>query len=153
MTKHKRVTFSQVNDILEYAIDYLQHVVELLDRLRERDLSDRVEMLLNSYEIEQRNLQGSIERYVEDADERLLNTYSQYSVELPEPPEAPEEPLTTLTLTRWLQSLNQQPVTLFHELAQNSRSADVRGALDSLAGHIESHERRMSKEYQRFEDL
>lgn len=153
MTKHQRLTFSQVNDILEYAIDYLKHVIELLDRLRERDLPDRVEMLLTSFEIEQRNLQGAMERYVEDADERLLNTYAQYSVELPEPPDAPEEPLTTLTLTRWLQNLNQQPVTLFHELAQNSRSVDVRGALDSLAGHIESHERRLSKEYQRFEDL
>ena len=153
MKKHQRVTFSQVSDLFDHAIRYLQHVLTLLDGLREQDLAERVEMLLSSYEIEQRNLLQAIERYVEDADERLMNTYAQNSVELPAELDGPEEPLSTLTLTRWLQGLNQHLVTLFHELAETSRSADLRGAFEAITRQIEAHERKLSKEYQRFEDL
>lgn len=153
MKKHQRVTFNQVSDIFEHAIDYLKHVVTLLDGLRERELSDRVEMLLSSYEVEERNLLGALERYVEDADDRLLNTYAQYSVELPAELDGPEEPLSTIALTRWLQGLNQHLVELFRELAGTSRSADQRGAFEAMTRQVESHERKLSKEYQRFEDL
>ena len=153
MKQHQRVTFSQVNDIFEHSIDYLKHVAAMLDDLRTPDLSERVEMLLTSYEAEQRSLLGALERYVEDADERLLNTYAQYAVELPSELGGPEAPLTTLALTRWLQGLNQHLVTLFRELAGTSRSADLRGVFEALTRQIESHERKLSKEYQRFEDL
>jgi len=153
MKQHQRVTFGQVNDIFEHSIDYLKHVVGMLDGLRTRDLSERVDMLLTSYEAEQRSLLGAIERYVDDADERLLNTFAQYAVELPAELGGPEEPLSTLTLTRWLQGLNQHLVVLFRELASTSRSVDLRGVFEALTHQIESHERKLSKEYQRFEDL
>ena len=153
MKKHQRVTFSQVSDHFEHAIQYLNHILVMLDGLREQDLTDRVELLLSSYEIEQRKLLGAIERYVEDADDRLMNTYAQNAVELPAELDGPEAPLTTLSLTRWLQSINQHLVSLFHELAETSRSADRRGAFEAMTRQIEAHERKLSKEYQRFEDL
>ncbi|MEZ5558174.1 MAG: hypothetical protein R3E86_06455 [Pseudomonadales bacterium] len=153
MKHHERVTFSQARDIVEHSVDYLTHIRDMLDDMRAHDHTQRVRMLLDTFEVEQRSLLGAIERYLEDADERLLNAYSQYSVELPAELSGPDEPLSTLSLTQWLQALNQHLLNMFKELAETVKSADLRTAFATLAQQVESHERKLSKEYQRFEDL
>ncbi|MGD8418031.1 MAG: hypothetical protein PVH91_13315 [Pseudomonadales bacterium] len=153
MKQRGRVTFSQAGEIFEHSIEYLTHIRELLETLRDQEHPQRVKMLLDSFALEHRQLLGAIERYVEDADDRLLNTYSQYAVELPAELSGPDSPLTTLALTQWLQALNQHLASMFRELAETAKSAELRGGFDALTQQVESHERKLSKEYQRFEDL
>jgi rubrerythrin len=153
MKHHERVTFNQGQEILQHSVDYLRHVNDQLDAVAEREHPERVRMLLESYRIEQRNLLGAIERFQEDAPDRVLNTYSQYSVELPAELAGPEEPLSTLTLTRWLMALNQHLVSMFTELADSGKTEALRGIFATLSNQVQAHDRRLSKEYQRFEDL
>ncbi len=153
MKHHERVTFNQGRDILEHSIDYLKHVNGLLEATAERDHGERERMLLESFRIEQRNLLGALERYLEDAPEKLLDTYSQYAVELPAELAGPEEPISTLSLTQWVMALNQHLVSLFAELAGSGKNAALRDIFAALAEQVQAHDRRLAKEYQRFEDL
>jgi hypothetical protein len=156
MTQHQRDTYIDGREILERAIRHLTQVRDILDRAREREQSERVRMLLNSMELEQRNLLGSIERYLDDVPSKILNTYAQYTVELPSDVEPPEEPLTTLGLTQWLLRQNGLLQTVFTELAEKGEKANAderQTVFGGIAAQLESHDRRLSKEYQRFEDL
>lgn len=153
MKQRGRVTFSQASEIFEHSIAYLAHIGEVLEALREQEHPQRVKMLLDSFELEHRQLLGAIERYVDDASDRLLNAYSQYAVELPAELSGPDTPLTTLSLTQWLQALNQHLAAMFRELAETVKSAELRSAFEGLTQQVESHERKLSKEFQRFEDL
>jgi len=153
MKQYERVTFSQAQEVLEHAVDFLDHVAGMLDELNDGEPPERVRLLLESFETEQRALKGAMERYLEDAPARVLNTYTQYAVELPGELGGPERPLTTLRVTQWLQSLNRHVAELFRELADSTGSEEVRKAFGGLADQILSHERKLSKEYQRFEDL
>jgi hypothetical protein len=158
MTKHQRDTYISGREILERAISYLTQVRDILEQAREQTESERVRLLVNSVETEQRNVLGAIERYLEDVPDKVLVTWVQYTVELPSDVEPPEQqPLTTLGITRWLIEVNGRLQTLFKELAEKGDKADsdvqMREVYGSIAQLLESHERRLSKEYQRFEDL
>lgn len=153
MKQYERVTFSQAQQVLQHAVDFLDHVADMLAELDDGEAPERVRLLLESFETEQRALKGAMERYREDAPERVLNTYTQYAVELPGELGGPELPLTTLKVTQWLQSLNRHVAELFHELAESTGSDEVRTAFAGLADQMMSHERKLSKEYQRFEDV
>jgi len=83
----------------------------------------------------------------------VLDTFTKYSVELPEAPAGPEEPLTTLGLTQWLVGLNQHLIGMFGELAETAATAEAREAFAAMTTQVLTHDRRLSKEYQRFEDL
>jgi hypothetical protein len=109
-------------------------------------------MLLNAYALEQRALAGAIERYIEDAPDRVLGTFINFSVELPTSM-ARLASDSTLSLTEWLIGVNQHLHALFSEVAGSVGVGDVRTAFEGLASQIETHERKLSKEYQRFEDL
>jgi hypothetical protein len=153
MKHHERVTFNQGREILQHSVDYLRHVNDQLDAAAGHEHPERVRMLLESYRIEQRNLLEAIERYLEDAPDRVLNSYSQYAVELPAELVGPEEPLNTLSLTQWLMTLNQHLVSMFTELAGSAQNDALRNRFATLSDQVQAHDRRLSKEYQRFEDL
>lgn len=152
MTQHERVTFTQGRDVIEHAISYLTTVGELLDTLRERQHDERVNMLLASVSVEQRNLLGALERLLEDTSGKVLDTYTQYTVELPRP-QAPSGELTTLTLIQWLEGHNGSLQAVFAELAEKRDSEEVADVFAGIAGQLEAHDRRLSKEYQRMQDL
>lgn len=153
MKQNERSTFSRTIEVVEHGIDYLKRVRDVLSSLRDGEHPERVTMLLDSFELEHRNLLGAIERYREDADDRLLQTYAQYTVLLPVEMSEPDRPLTTLSLMTWLQRLNQPLASMFRELAETAKTPDLREAFAALADQVESHERKLSKEYQRLEDL
>jgi len=153
MKHHDRVTFSQGYEVLEHAVEYLTHICGVLEATAERDMPQRERMLLDAYRVEQRNLLGAIERYQADAPERALATYTQYVAELPAELAGPEKPMTTLSLTQWLLALNQHLVTLFTELAESGKNDALGSIFSGLAEQVQAHDRRISKEYQRFEDL
>jgi hypothetical protein len=153
MARHQHVTFTRGHEVLEYAIRYLSGVRDALDELSERDHGERVKMLLNSVEAEQRNLLGAIERMLEDASDKVRNVYAQYTVEMPTEIEPPEEPLTTLGLIQWLEGQNRPVQALFAELADNRDSEEASEVFGGIAQQLESHNMRLSKEYQRTEDL
>ena len=153
MAKHEHVTFSSGRDLIEHGIRYLTWTRDALDELRERDHEQRVRMLLESVEVEQRNLLGSLERLLEDTSRKALNTYTQYSVELPTEVVLPDEPLTTLGLVKWLQEYNNHLQEMFAKLAENEDSEEASNVFGGIAQQIEAHDRRLSKEYQRTEDL
>lgn len=153
MKHHQRVTFTQGGEVLEHAVDYLQHVIGLLQNVAGGDASQRVQMLMDAYLAEQRNLLGAMERFLEDAPDKVLSTYAQYAVELPAELEGPAQPLTTLSLTQWVVALNQHLVNLFTELAESGKNDAIGEVFSALAGQVQAHERKLSKEYQRFEDL
>lgn len=153
MTQHKRDTYVDGREVIQRAIDYLKRIRDVLDQERERDHPERVKLLLNSVEVEQRNLLGSIERFLEDAPDKVLHTYAQYILELPMDVEPPEQPLTTLGLVQWLQRVNNRLYEEFAELSQKYDSDEQMTAFRGIADQVQAHERRLSKEYQRFEDL
>lgn len=153
MTQHERYTYTQGREVIEHAIGYLKQVRDHLDDARAGEHPERVRMLLDSMETEQRNLLGAMERFLEDAPDKALDTYEQYTVELPPRVEAPETPLTNLKLFQWLQSHNANLFNLFNELAEKGDKHELAELFGGMAQHVESHERRLSKEYQRFEDL
>lgn len=153
MTQHTRTAFSRAGDVLEHAIGYLAHVSDLLDEVRGREHPERVQMLLDAFALEQRNLLGAVERYADDAPAKIADTFVQFSVEVPESLSGPGEPLTTLGLTQWLQGLNQHLVKVFEELAESAAAPEVRESFAALSGQVLGHDKRLSKEYQRFEDL
>lgn len=154
MSKHEHVTFTRGQDVVEHAIRYLEQVTEVLESLRERELSERVKMLLNSVEVEHRNLVGSLERLLEDAPDKALATFTQYTVEMPTEVAPPEEqPLTTLGLTRWLEESVRPVQFMCAELAEHRDAEEASELFGGIAQQIEAHERTLSKEYQRTEDL
>ncbi len=154
MSHHERVTFTQGRDVIEHAVRHLSQIRDVLDELRERDDHDeRVAMFLDSVEIEQRNLLGAVARLLEDGAPAALETYAQYTVELPTEVPPPEDAGSTLGITRWLAEQNGHLQRTFAELADNGASGAEREMFAALAQQIESHERRLSKEYQRSEDL
>jgi hypothetical protein len=156
MTRHQRDTYIDGHEILVRAVRHLSQIRDILDRARERESSERVRMLLNSMELEQRNLLGAIERYREDAPDKLLNTFAQYTVEVPSDIDPPEEPLTTLSVTQWLLRQNGLLHAMFKELTEKGEKGNDQERRDvwgGIAQQLEAHERRLSKEYQRFEDL
>jgi len=153
MTQHHRTSFTRAGGVLEHGIEYLTRIRDLLHDAREREHPERVRMLLDSFEAEQRNLLGALERYFDDAPDKVLDTFANYSVELPEVLDGPPEPLTTLGLTQWLLGRNLHLVGMFGELADTAASTEGREAFAALSSQVQAHDRRLSKEYQRFEDL
>src|SRR6056297_3516902 len=153
MTQHQRYTYSRGSEVIDYIIGYLKHIRDVLDELREDDQAQRVAMLLTTMETEHRNLLGSFERIRSDAPEQALETYSQYIVELPRDVGRPEEPVTTVGLLRWLQGLNGHLYQTLKDLGEKEDAEEAAEMFSGMALKVESHERTLSKEQQRFEDL
>jgi hypothetical protein len=156
MTQHQRDTYIDGHEILARAVHHLSQICDILHQAREKASSERVRMLLNSMELEQRNLLGAIERYREDAPDKLMNTFAQYTVELPSNVEPPQQPLTTLSSTQWLVQQNGLLHAVFKELAEKGEKGnaeETQNVWGGIAQQLEAHERRLAKEYQRFEDL
>ncbi len=153
MTQHQRVTFEQGREVVEHAIAQLTRIRDVLDELRDQAHPERVRMLLESVEVEQRSLLGALERWLDDAPGKVLETYTQYTVELPSEIEAPDTPLTGLGLIQWLARQNGYVQRTFAELADKGDNVDAARLFGGIAGQIEAHERKLSKEYQRTEDL
>jgi hypothetical protein len=153
MRPNQRVTMSQIGEVLDHAIEYLKHVNEVLAREEEAATSERVRMLLTAFGQAQQALTSAIERYQEDASDRVLGRFINFSAELPAAIAGPESADTTLAVTEWLIGVNGHLVDLFSEVADSVNVEDVKTAFTGLANQIETHERKLSKEYQRFEDL
>ncbi len=153
MTQHKRYTYTSGREVIEHSVQYLTRIRDILDELREADHDERTKMILNSVEVEQRNFVGSIERFLEDAPEKVLRTYAQYTVELPEEIERPAEPLDSLGLIQWLERYNGYLHNMYAELSEKGDSKEVAEVFAGIAQQVESHDRRLSKEYQRSQDL
>jgi len=153
MRPNERIAMNQIGDVLDHAIRYLQHVNEVIESEKAGEPVERVRMLLDAFAIEQRALSGALERYQEDASDRVLGRYINFTAELPAAIAGPVSADTTLAITEWLIGVNKHLYDLFDEVAANVNADDVRTAFAGLARQIESHERKLSKEYQRFEDL
>ena len=153
MARHQQVTFHRGEEILEFSIRYLTRIRDILDELSQGEHQERVKMLLASVEAEQRNLLGSIERVLEDTSDKVRNVYAQYTVEIPAEIEPPADPLTTLGLIQWLEGLNDPVRSMFKELSENEDAEEADEVFGSIAQQIEAHNMRLSKEYQRTEDL
>lgn len=153
MRPNERVTMSQISEVLEHAIRYLQHINEVIDSALESASTERVRMLLGAFKLEQQALTSAIERYQEDAPERVLGRFVNFSAELPATIAGPESADSTLAVTEWLVGVDKHLQDLFSEVAGSVNVEEVRTALTALADQVETHERKLSKEYQRFEDL
>jgi hypothetical protein len=153
MTRHKHYTFRDGQQVIEHGVRYLGAIRDALDDLQGDDHGERVTMLLDSVAAEHRNLLGSLERLKGDTTDKMRNTYTQYTVEMPEEIEPPEQPLTTLGLIQWLSGALEPLQEMFEELSENRDAEDATEVYASLAQQIESQQMRLSKEYQRTEDL
>lgn len=153
MTRHKHYTFRDGQQVIEHGVRYLRAIRDALDDLIDQDHGERVKMLLSTVVSEHRGLLDSLDRLQEDTTDKMRNTYTQYTVEMPEEIEPPEQPLTSLGLVQWLSGALEPLQNMFKELAENRDSEDATEVYASLAQQIESHQMRLSKEYQRTEDL
>jgi hypothetical protein len=85
--------------------------------------------------------------------DKVLDTYAQYTIELPaEFAPLPDSP-TTLDLTQWVARYNGALLDTFAELADTGEPGEISEVFAGIAAQIQSHGRRLSKEYQRLEDL
>lgn len=153
MEKHTRSAFSRIGEILQRSIDYISRIGAQLERARLRELPERVRMLLTRFEADQRKLLAAMELYVDDIPAGVSDTYVNFYSAFPEAVDGPEDPLTTLGLTSWLEELNQHLIDVFGELASTTASTEVRDAMTALANMVQAHDRRLSMDYQRGEDM
>lgn len=153
MARHQQITFHRGHEVLQFATRYLERIRDVLDELAEEEGGERLKMLLRSVRTEHRNLLGSVERVLEDSSEKVRRVYAQYTVEMPAEVEPPEGPVTTLALVQWLEHLLEPVHDMFEELAGNEDSEEASEVFGGLAQQIQSHSMRLSKEYQRTEDL
>lgn len=153
MPHRKRITFTQGQEILEHAIEYLEAVSDCLADLARRGLPERERMLLDAFASEHAKLTEALARYLEDAPPAALGTFSQFNCELPAAPSPPPEEISTLSLTQWLIAANQELVNACESIAANAASEEQRQAFEALSELVRTHDRTLSKEYQRFEDL
>jgi len=155
MSAHERVTFTQGREVIEHAVRHLSRVRDVLSDLREQDdIDERVGLFLDSVQVEQRNLLGAVARLLEDGAPKVLDAYAQYTVELPVDIDPPgEDPLTTLGVLKWLTEQNDYVRSTFAELAEKGDTEEAKRVFASIADQMESQDRRLSKEYQRTEDL
>ncbi len=153
MPHRKRITFSRGEEFLDHAVACLQAIGDSLAGLKSRPLAAREGMLLDAYARQHAQLTEALRRYLEDAPQAALGTWSQFACELPEQPVPPPEALSTLSLTQWLLAANQELIEAFEYVATNASSEEQRQAFETLAEQIRTHDRTISKEYQRFEDL
>ncbi|HEX7037054.1 MAG TPA: hypothetical protein VF210_14860 [Pseudomonadales bacterium] len=154
MPRHKHYTFRTGEQVLEHAVRHLRATADALEALAKRDNGARVQLLLDSIAPEQRRLLDNVERVLEEGSDKLLNTYTQYTVEMPTEFDPPDEnSLSGIDVIQWLQSLNEPLREMFEELADNRDSEEASEAYAALAQQLEAHEMRLSKEYQRTEDL
>lgn len=153
MSRHQRATFTRGGEVIEHAVQYLKGIRDVLDDLRGEQHPQRVVMFLNVVEVQQRELIGALERFMDDVPDKVLNTYAQYTIELPaEFAGLPDSP-TTLDITHWVSRYNGALLNTFAELADTGEPGDITEVFAGIAAQIQSHERRLSKEYQRMEDL
>jgi hypothetical protein len=153
MTRHQRATFTRGGEVIEHAVQYLKGIRDVLDDLRGENHGDRVAMFLNVIEVQERELIGALERFLDDVPDKVLDTYAQYTIELPaEFAPLPDSP-TTLDLTQWVARYNGALQETFAELGDTGEPGEIADVFAGIAAQIQSHERRLSKEYQRFEDL
>lgn len=153
MTQHQRVTFTQGREVLEHAVDYLRSIVEVLEALKDQPHADRAALFLSSVLDEQRALLDAIDRFVDDAPAKAMDTYAQYVVELPGDLDPPPEPLDNLGLLQWLVGRNRHLDDTFTELAGTAATREIGEVFAGIARQVQAHDRRLSKEYQRMEDL
>lgn len=153
MTQHQRVTFTQGREVLEHAVDYLRRIVAVLEDLKEQAQAERVALFLSSVTGEQNALLDAIDRFIDDAPAKALDTYAQYTVELPDDLTPPKAPLDNLALLQWLVGHNRYLDEAFGELAGSAATREIGEVFGGVARQVQAHDRRLSKEYQRFEDL
>ena len=153
MTQHQRVTFTQGREVLEHAVDFLGQIVASLEDLNDQPQAERVAMLLFSVIREQRSLRDAVDRFADDAPDKALDTYAQYTVELPGDQGPPASPLTNLGLLQWVVGRNTHLYEMFAELAGTAPTREIGEVFEGVAQQVQAHDRRLSKEYQRFEDL
>ena len=155
MSTHERATFSRGREVIEHAVRHLSRVRDALSELRaQNDDGQRLAMFLDSVEVEQRNLLGSLVRLLDHGATEALETYAQYNVEMPTDVMPPgEELLTTLAVLQWLTEQNGYVRTTFAELAEKGDSEEASRVFASIAQQAEAQDRRLSQEYQGAADL
>lgn len=153
MTRHRRVTFSQGIEVINYSLQHLRQIHTILEGLESALEDERAQMMWTIVLSQQTEVLNGIERFVNDADPRVLRNYVQYSVELPEEVVGPPAPVSSLTLVRWLTEANQPLINTFKEQAESAELPEAQEAFGGLWRQVDSLNRKLSKEYQRFEDL
>lgn len=153
MSQHQRATFTRGGEVIEHTLHYLRRIADIIDDVRQQNHPERVGMLLDSTELEQRELIGALERLLDDAPEKVMETYAQYTVELPAEIQPPPDPPSTLDLVQWLSRYNSAVYDTFVELAETGDGGAISEVFGGIAEQVQAHERRLSMEYQRLEDL
>lgn len=153
MSQHQRATFTQGGEVIEHTLHYLRRIADVIDDVRHQNQPEREGMLLDSAELEQRKLIGGLERLLDDAPAKVMETYTQYTVELPAEIQAPPDPPSTLDLIQWLSRYNSAVYDTFTELAETGDGGEISEVFGGIAEQIQALEQRLSKEYQRLEDL
>jgi hypothetical protein len=154
MTQRERSTYLRDEEILERVEAYLEDIQRTLEQRRDGGQeSERTRMLLDVLTQQQRELTGALRRFEEDAPSNLRNTYSQYTLDVPEDAPPMPEPLTPADLTRWLLDANQHVVDLFGELAEKAENPNLGDMFEALEQQFRGQNQRIAKEANRFSDL
>jgi hypothetical protein len=154
MAQRERTTYLRDDEILERVEHYLEDVQRALQQRRTSEAeSERVHMLIEAFAEQQEDLIEALTRFEEDAPKNMRETYSQYSLDVPQHAPPIPEPLTADDLTRWLLAANQPVVDLFRELAEKAENPNIGQIFEALELQFRGQNQRIAKIAGRFADL
>jgi len=145
-TPPDRSTFLTVGDIIDRTRRYAQRAQDLLiQEMREHDPDERTGLFLDELEQRRSEVEAALDRSTRAADEAVLRTRAQYTVDPwegdPSPPRAP----SVEEATRWILELDGQLLETYRELAQRHESPPVREFFGSLVELMRSFDRQLAR--------
>jgi DNA-binding FadR family transcriptional regulator len=154
MVQRERSTYLRDDEILERVEAYLEEIQHVLQQRRTSEAeSERVHLLVDALAEQQEDMIEALTRFEEDAPKNMRETYSQYTLDVPEKAPPMPEPLTADELTRWLLAANQPVVDLFRELGEKAENPSIGQIFEALEQQFRSQNQRISKIASRFADL
>lgn len=147
----ERDSFLELGQILERTRRSLARTREELDALSFAD--ERTRLFVASLIGRRRELEGAIERAVEQAGDDVLGTFVQYGADPGANSLDPPEQTSPAELVRYLIRLDGSVADGLRELADRVRHPPARALLEGLLALLDAHDHRVAVQVQAQQDV
>ncbi len=140
---HDRDTYLPAHDLIARAANYSSRIEHYLGQLHGLSRESRAALMQNAFNEEQAKLTSALMHYAREAAPKILDTFVQVSIPVPESCPEPVAPMTPDTLTQWMLDVNRPLIALFAEAADAVEATPAHEAFDNLAEMVRHHEMRI----------
>ncbi len=140
---HDRDTYLPARDLIARAAEYSSKIENYLGQLHGLSSESRAALMQNAFNEEQAKLTSALRHYAHEAAPKILDTFAQASIPVPEAFPEPVTPLTPDALTQWMLEVNRPLIALFAEAADAVEATPAHDAFDNLAELVRHHEMRI----------